>query len=124
MQLLFRIVAKWWYQIAAVALLVYVYDQLRWRRIAIFTSDYNDSVEVLERLNGERAMAFCGIHQGFSTKRGDIKKSYWHLAASATVDFCSNRRQPSVLLMGLGAGTIPRLIYQQKSGIEQTVIEI
>lgn len=82
------------------------------------------TIEVLKKYNGEKMLTINTYLQGVSTNKKSIKDSYWYRAAQETVNFCQGRKNPQVLMLGLGSNTISDLIGKKDNKIRQTIIEV
>ncbi|MDO8570914.1 MAG: hypothetical protein Q7R97_04995 [Candidatus Daviesbacteria bacterium] len=107
-----------------IPILLFFYWRLRLKKIAIYKSLILGKIEVFEKYNKEKVLTINSYPQGVSIKDQSIEKSYWFTVAELVVKFCSSRKNSQVLLLGLGANTIPSLIAQKNPKILQTIIEI
>jgi spermidine synthase len=78
---------------------------------------------VWQKHNGERLLTTDNFSQGISIDNPDISKSYWYKQAELCENYCKNKKNPSILFLGLGAGTGPQLINKKNPKIKQTIIE-
>lgn len=107
----------------SIPILLFLFWRLRVRRVASFQSPLLGKIEVLEKYNKERVLTIKYCPQGVSINDKSITKSYWHLIAREAVKFCKTRRNPEVLMLGMGACTIPNLIAKFNPEINQTIVE-
>ncbi len=92
-----------------------------------YKSELNKFIDVRKNKLGELYMTLNGYTQGIEVKKGlqntAIDKSYWYFCANSITEFCKNIEKPKVLLLGLGAGTVPHIINNVNPNIEMTVVE-
>ncbi|KKT80747.1 MAG: hypothetical protein UW78_C0026G0005 [Candidatus Azambacteria bacterium GW2011_GWA1_44_9] len=81
-------------------------------------------IEIFQKYNGEKVLTINSYPQGVSIHDESIKKSYWYAIAQEVLRFTQKRKKPQILMLGLGACTIPNLIAKQDKNIHQTIIEI
>ncbi len=101
-----------------------VWWRLRLKKLKEYYSPILGKIEVLQKYNREKVLTINLYPQGISIQDPSIKKSYWFCIANLTAGFCQRRKNPQVLMLGLGACTIPNLIAQKNHSIHQTIIEI
>ncbi|MCL5784353.1 MAG: hypothetical protein M1142_03305 [Patescibacteria group bacterium] len=94
------------------------------RRLKRYSSPLLGTIGIWQKYNGEKVLTINSYPQGVSTEKNSIKKSYWFFIADKINKFCKKRPHPQVLLLGLGAATIPNLIAKLNPEIHQTIIEI
>ncbi|MFH0937656.1 MAG: methyltransferase domain-containing protein [Candidatus Daviesbacteria bacterium] len=109
--------------LALIPILLLAYWRLRLKRLKSYPSSFG-KIEVFKKYNGEKLLAINTYPQGVSIEQESIKKSYWFAIAQQIVKFCKGKKEPQVLMLGLGANTIPNLIAQQNPKIYQTLVEI
>lgn len=99
--------------------------RIRLKKLATYNSALLGKIEVFEKYNGERVLTFNNYPQGLSHDKKDIEKSYWYTVAEQTVTYCKSRKNPEILMFGLGACTIPNLIKKLSKGptLYQTIVE-
>lgn len=107
-----------------IPLLLIVLWRIGLRNLKTYHSKISGKIEIFQKYNGEKVLTINSYPQGISTEKSSIIKSYWHKIAQLTVDFCHLDKNPQVLMLGLGANTIPNLIAQLNPKIKQTLIEI
>lgn len=116
------------YQIVIPILLLPFLSLLLWRigiwRLKRYHSPLLGTVEIFKKYNGEKLLTINSYAQGVSTENRSIKKSYWFCIAEFITKFCHNKKNPQVLMLGLGANTITNLIAQINPHIHQTIVEI
>lgn len=106
-----------------IPILLLILWRIRLKRLAVYHSKILGKIEVLEKYNGERLMAFNNYAQGISPDKKNIELSYWYGVAKQVLLFCKDKKDPQVLMFGMGACTIPNLISEKNSGINQTIVE-
>lgn len=94
------------------------------RRLKTYHSPLLGKIEIYKKYNGEKLLTINSYAQGISTEQKSIQKSYWYCIAREAVKFCQNKKNPQVLMLGLGANTIPTLIAGLNPAICQTIVEI
>lgn len=107
----------------ALPLLLYLYWRLSSKCLASYNSPNLGKIEVLRKYNGEKVLTIRYCPQGVSINDKSIIKSYWYTVSQEVVKFCKTRKNPQVLMLGMGACTIPNLIARVNSKIAQTVVE-
>lgn len=107
-----------------IPILLFFYWRLRLKKLAFYKSPLLGKIEILQKYNGEKVLTINSYPQGVSIKDKSIEKSYWFAIAKEVVQFCKNKTNPQVLMLGLGANAIPNLIAGQDHQINQTIIEI
>lgn len=107
-----------------IPLLLFALWRIGMRKLKTYHSPILGKIEVLQKYNGERILTTNSYIQGVSTEKDDIKKSYWYCVAQQATGFCKNIQNPSILMLGLGANTIPNLIAKTNPQIHQTIVEI
>lgn len=81
-------------------------------------------IEVFRKYNGEKVLTINSYAQGVSVEQKSITQSYWFFIAKKIFDFCQGKKDPQILMLGLGANTIPNLIVRLNPQIHQTLVEI
>ncbi len=94
------------------------------RKLKTYRSPILGKIEVSQKFNGEKILTTNDYIQGISIGREDVKHSYWYAVAKEAADFCKKTKNPEVLMLGLGANTIPNLIAEINPSIHQTIVEI
>lgn len=105
-------------------ILLFFYWRLRLKKLAIYNSPILGKIEVFEKYNKEKVLTINSYPQGVSIENKSIEKSYWFKIAEIVAKFCSSKKNPKILMLGLGANTIPNLIAQKNLKIHQIIIEI
>jgi len=105
-------------------ILIWGWWRLRLKRIAGYYSPLLGKIEIFQKYNGEKVLTINSYPQGVSIHDESIKKSYWYAIAQEVLRFTQKRKKPQILMLGLGACTIPNLIAKQDKNIHQTIIEI
>ncbi len=100
------------------------YFRLRLKKIKTVKSNFLGKIEILKKYNGEIVLIGAGLPQGVTINDKSIQKSYWYEMALQTVRHCKNKKNCQILMLGLGANTIPRLIAKQNPNIHQSLVEI
>lgn len=93
------------------------------RRLKKYNSPLLGNIEVWQKYNGEKLLTINAYAQGVSAEKESIKKSYWFAIAQLTAKFCQNKKDPQILMLGLGAGTVSNLIAKLNPQIFQTLVE-
>lgn len=117
---LFPIIAP----LVLIPILLFALWRIGLRKLKAYHSPLLGKIEVLQKYNGERILTTNSYIQGISTEKESIKKSYWYCVARQACDFCKNIKDPKVLMLGLGANTIPNLITRLHPFVRQTIVEI
>lgn len=107
-----------------IPILLFFYWRLRLKKLAFYKSPILGKIEVFEKYNREKVLTINSYPQGVSIEDKSIAKSYWFCIAELITKFCSSKKHAKILLLGLGANTIPSLIAKKKPEIAQTIIEI
>lgn len=105
------------------ALSIFVW-RIRLKRIKKYISKYSGVVEIKQIYTGEKRMFINLCTQGIAITDKNIEKTYWYEFAKSTIDFCQNKKDPKILILGLGANTESLIINKQNPNIHQTIIEI
>lgn len=115
------------YEIIIAALSIPLLLTILWRigirTLKKYRSTLSGKIEVMQKYNGEMVLATNSYPQGVSIEKASIKQSYWYTIAKLAADHCLEKTRPKVLMFGLGANTISRLIARENRQIKQTVIE-
>ncbi len=98
--------------------------RIRLKRLKIYHSPILGKIEVFEKYNKEKMVTINSYPQGVSTEQKSIKESYWYKVADEVAKSCKGKKDPRVLMLGLGANTIPNLIADKNPNIRLTIIEI
>lgn len=107
-----------------IPILLFFYWRLRLKKLVIYKSPILGKIEVFEKYNKEKVLTINSYPQGVSIEDKSIERSYWFCIAELVVKFCKNKKDPKILMLGLGANTIPSLIAKINPNIHQTIIEI
>ena len=86
-------------------------------------SKHFKKIIVWQKHNGEKLLTTDNFSQGISINSSTISKSYWYKQAEICEKYCKNKKNPSILFLGLGAGTGPQLVNKSNPKIKQTIIE-
>lgn len=108
---------------ALLSVLIFIYWRINLKRLRIYKSPLLGKIEVLQKYDGEKVLTTNSYIQGVSVEKKSIKKSYWYAIAEETVKFCLSRKNPQVLMLGLGANTISNLIAELNPSIQQVIVE-
>lgn len=108
----------------SIPFLLLAYWRLNLKRLKIYHSPLLGKIEIFKKYNGEKVLTINSYIQGVSTEKDSIKKSYEYCIATHTTSFCKSRKNAEVLMLGLGANTIPNLVAKIDPQIRQTIIEI
>lgn len=108
----------------AIPILLLALWRIGLRRLKSYHSPLLGNIEIYQKYNGEKLLTINKYAQGISVNHSSIKKSYWYKIAEITAQFCQTKKQPKILMLGLGANTIPNLIAQLNPQIQQTLLEI
>jgi len=113
------------YTAIIVLLVVILYFLLRMRSTILVekNSPLVGKIVVIQKANGERLLTTGGFSQGVSVGNVDLADSYWYYQAEKILSHCNGKKNPSVLWLGLGAGTGPHLVARKNKKISQTAIE-
>lgn len=103
--------------------LLIIWQRLKVKRLKKYFSKNLGNIYVDQKYNGEKMLSINVYPQGVSTEDDSIKKSYWFCIAKQAVKFCNGRKNPQVLMLGLGANTISDLIGRMNPNIHQTIVE-
>jgi len=103
--------------------LLVLYFRLRVKRLKTYHSPLTGTIIVWEKYNKERLLTTNGFSQGVTIGDRSISKSYWYFQAEQIVKHCKNKKAPTILWLGLGAGTGPRLVAKESPNIMQLAIE-
>lgn len=107
-----------------IPLLLFALWRIGLRKLKSYHSPLLGKIEVLQKYNGEKILTTNSYIQGISTEKENVSQSYWYCVAKQTALFCKNYRNPQILMLGLGANTIPNLIAKINPEIHQTIVEI
>lgn len=105
-------------------ILLFFYWRLRLKKLTFYKSPLLGKIEIFQKYNGEKVLTINSYPQGVSIEDKSIKESYWFKVSDIVCKFCQNKKDPKVLMLGLGANTIPSLIAQKNPKIYQIIIEI
>lgn len=113
------------YTAIIVLLFVILYFLLRMRSkiLVVRNSPLVGKIVVIQKANGERLLTTGGFSQGVSVGSVDLSDSYWYYQAEKILSHCKDKKNPTVLWLGLGAGTGPHLVARKNKKISQTAIE-
>lgn len=107
-----------------IPILLLIYWRIRLKRLKTYQSKILGKIEVFEKYNKEKALTINSYVQGVSIEDKSIKKSYWFCAAKQATKFCQQQKNAKILILGLGANTIPNLVAKLNPKIHQTIVEI
>ncbi len=110
--------------LALVFILLFVLWRIGLRKIKTYYSPILGKIEVLKKYNGEKILTTNSYIQGISTEKNNVRQSYWFCVAEQTALFCQNIKNPQILMLGLGANTIPNIINKMNPKIHQTIVDI
>lgn len=103
--------------------LLWAYFRLRLKKLAQYKSEKLGQITVIEKYDKEKVLTINYYAQGVSIEKISIKQSYWFKVAQHTVKYCKDKKNPRVLMLGLGANTISNLINRLNPKIHQTIVE-
>ncbi len=106
-----------------IPLLILALWRVNIRKLKEYDSKFG-KIKVFKKYNCEKLLTIGVYEQGVSTEKESIKKSYWYKVAKETVKFCNGKKNPKVLMLGLGANTVSSLINKLNPKIHQTIVEI
>lgn len=98
--------------------------RIRLKKLKSYNSPLLGKIEVFEKYNKEKMVTINSYPQGVSIEQRSIRDSYWFSVAEQVIKACKNKKSPQVLMLGLGANTIPNLIASKNSNIRLTILEI
>lgn len=98
--------------------------RIRIKSLKKYYSQLFGTVEVVQKYNGEKMLTINSYPQSVSTQDKSINQSYWSCVRDQTIRFCQDKKNPGVLLLGLGGNTIPNLISKTNPEIYFTIVEI
>ncbi|MDQ3098580.1 MAG: hypothetical protein M3Q44_02440 [bacterium] len=107
-----------------IVLLLYLRKRLLTKIIATYRSEYNELIEIKRLGLKELWMIINKSVQGVSLNSPLIHNSYWQEIAKRTIQEIKNKEAPSILHIGLGAGTVPGIIKKEVTNAQQIIIEI
>lgn len=107
-----------------IPILLFIYWRIRLKKLKAYQSKILGKIEVFEKYNKERVLITNSYIQGVSIHDKSIEKSYWFAVAESAVKYCQGKNDPKVLMLGLGANTIPNLIAKLNPKMHQTIVEI
>ena len=93
------------------------------KKLQEYKSKHFKKIIVWQKHNGERLLTTDNFSQGISIDNSDVSKSYWYEQAELCEKYCKNKKNPSILFLGLGAGTGPQLVNKMNPKIKQIIIE-
>ena len=93
------------------------------KKLKEYKSTHFKKIIVWQKHNGERLLTTDNFSQGISINSSDVSKSYWYKQAELCEKYCKYKKNPSILFLGLGAGTGPRLVNKMNPKIKQIIIE-
>ncbi len=107
-------------------LLVCLYILWRYniKKVQTYISPLQGSIVVWEKYNKEKLLTINNYSQGISITDSSIKKSYWYKIASRVLEVCKKKKNPHVLVLGLGANTTSLLIQKENQRVSFTIVEI
>lgn len=107
-------------------LLVCLYILWRYniKKLQTYISPLQGSVVVWEKYNKEKLLTINSYSQGISIADSSIKKSYWYKIARRVLEVCKKKKNPHVLVLGLGANTTSLLIQKENPKVFFTIVEI
>lgn len=108
----------------SIPLLLAALWRLNLRHLKTYQSKISGRIDILQKYNGEKVLNINSYPQGVSVEKPSIKKSYWYKIAELSANFCSSKKNPQILMLGLGANTIPNVIAKLNPKIKQTLVEI
>lgn len=106
-----------------IPILLIFYWRLRLKRLKRYFSPKLGTIGVYQKYNGEKLLTINTYAQGVSIEQKSIRQSYWFNIAQEAAQFCQKRKNPQVLMLGLGANTISSLIAQLDPAIYLTIVE-
>ena len=110
--------------IIIILILFFLVWRFRLKKVAVYNSKFSGKIEILQKYNHEQVLMINNYAQGISTNSPSIKQSYWYFLANQAVKHCRRKKNPSVLIYGLGANTTSSIINKLNSQIKQTIVEI
>lgn len=109
---------------ASIPILLAALWRLNLRHLKTYQSKISGRIDVLQKYNGEKVLNINSYPQGISIEKSSIKKSYWYKIAELSVNFCTSKKNPQILMLGLGANTISNLIARLNPRVKQTLVEL
>lgn len=111
------------FPLAFLPLLLLALWRIGLRRLKSYHSPLLGKIEVFQKYNGEKVLTINSYAQGVSINNKSITKSYWYKIAAESVKLCKDRKKPKILMLGLGANTIPNLIAKLNPNIHPIIVE-
>ncbi len=102
----------------------YILWRYRVKKVQTYISPRLGTIVVWEKYNREKLLTINNFSQGISINDPTVKKSYWYKIASCVLEVCKKNKNPKVLILGLGANTIPLLIQKENPRVFFTIVEI
>jgi spermidine synthase len=105
-------------------ILLFLLKYLKLKTLKTYDSQINGKLEVKETVSGQKKLFLNLATQGLGPDSPGVNKSYWYYMAQLTLEFCKNKPNPKVLILGLGANTVSGLINRANPNIELTIVEL
>jgi len=100
-----------------------VRNQFGIRKLVTVHSPRTGEIIVWEKKNGERLLTTNGFSQGISVGKNSLSNTYWGYQVEQILKKTTRRKNPSVLWLGLGAGTGTILLSHKNPKINQVIVE-
>lgn len=116
---------NYFFSLIFVSILIGLFLEKRFgiKKLQEYKSKHFKKIVVWQKHNGEKLLTTDNFTQGISIDSPTISKSYWYKQAELCEKYCKNKKNPSLLFLGLGAGTGPQLVNKKNPKIKQTIIE-
>src|SRR3989344_2985105 len=103
---------------------IYFIWRLNIKKLQTYISPNLGKIVVWEKHNGEKLLTINGFSQGISLHSKSVEKSYWYKIAKEVILICKNKKNPNVLILGLGGNSTTLLIQKENPKIILTIIEV
>lgn len=110
--------------LALIPLLLLALWRIGLKKLQGYHSPILGKVEVFQKYNGEKTLTINSYVQGISIDKKSVEQSYWFRIAESVINYCQPKDEAQIVMLGLGANTIPNLIAQINPQIHQTIIEV
>lgn len=108
----------------AIFVTFYIKRRITWERLKRYESAISGYIDVSEKYNGEKVLMTNYFVQGVSIEKKSIARSYWYRIAQEILNHCKDKKNATILFIGLGANTSSALINKKNSKLHQVIVEI
>jgi len=104
--------------------IIIFYFKIKIKVLKSINTKVSGKIKVVRLSNGELSLTLNEYPQGVSVNLKTIKNSYWAKTAQKVAEAIKDLEHPQILMLGLGANTIPKLIRDLNNKCTIIIIEI